>query len=317
MNKICVIGVYFGKLPNYFPLWLKSAKSNKNVDFYIFTDCDLESEDNVTFNKIDLFGFKKLVEDKLGFPVSLDRPYKCCDYKPVYGIIFKDYISKYEYWGHCDFDLIFGDIEKFTQKYNLTSYDRFLTLGHLSLYRNTEEVNSRYKIDNSKMSYKEVFTSSKSFAFDEVCGMTKTYIENGWALFSKLIFADIASVHKRYKLIEIYPLDKKPKNYKKQVFYWENGKTYRTYISGGQKFTEEYVYIHFKKRPNFTFAFDLDKTNAFYITNKGFFAKYGEVTDRDIDLYNKHKGFLYETFEMVKFKTSSLFEKVKRRISRR
>ena len=317
MNKICVIGVYFGKLPNYFPLWLKSAKSNQNVDFYIFTDNDLESNDNIFFNKMYLSDFKKLAEDTLGFSVCLDKPYKCCDFRPIYGLLFKEYVSKYDYWGHCDFDLIFGDIESFTQKYDLPSYDRFLALGHLSLYRNTDEVNSRYKIANSKMNYKAVFTSSKNFAFDEICGMTKTYLENDYSLFSKRIFADIASVYKRYRLVEIYPLDKKPKNYKKQIFYWENGKVYRTYIVGGQKFTEEYIYVHFKKRPNYTFTFDLDKTNAFYITNKGFFSKDGEVTDKDIDLYNKYNGFLYELIENVKFKISTLFKKVKRKIFHR
>ena len=38
MNKTVIIGVYFGKFPEYFDLWLKSAEYNRNVDFLIFTD---------------------------------------------------------------------------------------------------------------------------------------------------------------------------------------------------------------------------------------------------------------------------------------
>ncbi len=38
MNKIVVIGVYFGNFPEYMNLWLKSCEFNKEIDFIIFTD---------------------------------------------------------------------------------------------------------------------------------------------------------------------------------------------------------------------------------------------------------------------------------------
>ena len=37
-KKICLIILYFGKLPNYFDLWLNSCKYNSSIDFLIFTD---------------------------------------------------------------------------------------------------------------------------------------------------------------------------------------------------------------------------------------------------------------------------------------
>lgn len=36
--KVAIILPYFGKLPNYFQLWIKSAEMNKDFDFLIFTD---------------------------------------------------------------------------------------------------------------------------------------------------------------------------------------------------------------------------------------------------------------------------------------
>ena len=39
-QKICVIGTYFGTLPNYFHLWLRSCEYNKDITFYLFTDAD-------------------------------------------------------------------------------------------------------------------------------------------------------------------------------------------------------------------------------------------------------------------------------------
>ena len=114
MNKTVIIGVYFGKFPEYFDLWLKSAKYNRNVDFLIFTDQKMKVNiQNIRFIEITIQDMEKLASKKLEIEINLKRPYKCCDYKPVYGIIFEDYIKKYEFWGHCDFDMIFGDILSF------------------------------------------------------------------------------------------------------------------------------------------------------------------------------------------------------------
>ena len=120
MNKIGIIGVYFGKLPNYFPLWLKSCEHNRTIDFLIFTDQEIQFyPNNVKVHKISLPEMKQLAIKALGLDVSLERPYKCCDFKPVYGLIFEDYLKHYDYWGHCDFDLIFGDLASFFEKYHL------------------------------------------------------------------------------------------------------------------------------------------------------------------------------------------------------
>ena len=36
--KIVMILPYFGKLPNYFDLWLQSAEKNSTIDWLIYTD---------------------------------------------------------------------------------------------------------------------------------------------------------------------------------------------------------------------------------------------------------------------------------------
>ena len=316
MNKICVIGVYFGELPNYFPLWVKSAKSNKDIDFFIFGNNRLQDEANIKFHYIEWTDLKCRAEKVLGFSPALEKPYKCCDYKPLYGLLFADYLDGYEYWGHCDFDLIFGDFEKFLCESELGNYDRFLALGHLSLYRNTKEVNERYKVKNKYMSSEQVFRSNEIFVFDEIPGMTQTYIENDWTLYTKRIFADITHMHKRFCMSEYYFLDEKVKNYKHQIFYWEKGKVYRAYIENGKLQKEEYLYIHFKKRPNFEITTDLLNADSFYITPNGFFVKEQEVTRADIDKYNPYKGVLYERWEKTKFLVSRFLKKVKNRLKR-
>ena len=127
MEKIAILTVYYGKLPPYFDLWLRSCEFNETIDFYVVTDnklCNLPK--NVNIIDITLKDFCALAEKKLHKKVRIDTPYKLCDFKPMYGHILEDYLSDYDYWGHCDVDLIFGDLRKFFNLYKINNYDRFL-----------------------------------------------------------------------------------------------------------------------------------------------------------------------------------------------
>lgn len=317
MNKICVIGVYFGRLPKYFSLWLKSCARNSTVDFLLFTDQNVVGlPNNVKRHSMTLPEMKRRAETVMGFSVSLDYPYKCCDYKVVYGLIFQDYVSEYEYWGHCDFDLIFGDLQSFFDKYDLKQYDRFLPLGHLSLYRNTYEVNHRFQCTGGLVNYKDVYSNDRSCAFDELPGMTAIYLKNNFPFFSEQIFVDVASIYRRYRMIEQKLLARKPQNYKFQIFFWESGKIYRAYWKRGKFHKEEYMYIHFKKRPDFNVSFPVDNTDAFYITNQGFVPKTGNVTLDDVKKYNPYPGFFCEEYERIRYTVYQYWQRLIGRIKR-
>ena len=259
---------------------------------------------------------KELASEKMHMTVSLEQPYKCCDFKPLYGTIFHDYISEYSYWGHCDIDLMFGDLSYFLKKYEYKKYDKFLPLGHLCLYRNTEEVNSYYTLLGSHNGdYKEVFSNPESFYFDELGGIFQIYLTNKLPMFTKRIFADITNKYRRYRLSELAYLDEPVRNYDYQVFYWENGKTYRAYIENGIVKYEEFMYVHFQKRPNYEIDFDVDLVNAFYITNQGFIPKEADVvTKNDIQRYNRFNGVIYEKAEILLWSLKEIKKKVLTRI---
>lgn len=310
LNKVCVIGAYFGKLPNYFSLWLKSCEYNPDFDFIIVTDNKIKIElPNIYIISTTLTEIKEKAENIMGFECSLERPYKMCDYKPIYGLLFREFLLNYDYWGHCDFDVIFGDLRYFFKRYNLYDYDRINSLGHLSFYRNTEEINNRFKLSGAQDDYKTVFQNDKSFIFDELPGMTRLYFKNGFSIFTKRIFIDVASLYRRYRMIDSYEYDTKAINYKYQIFYWDNGKVYHAYFIKDQLFKDEYLYIHFKKRPNFYVNFDPETINAFYITPYGFIPKNEEPTKEIIKTYNKGHSGVYEYFEknvsILKIKTKN------------
>ena len=92
MNRtaICIIGVYFGKLPEYINLWLKSCSYNPDIDFIIFGDNKIDNlPPNVKHIPMTLQEMKKLADEKLGLDTALYTPYKCCDFKVAYGNIFE------------------------------------------------------------------------------------------------------------------------------------------------------------------------------------------------------------------------------------
>lgn len=309
--KICVIGVYFGTLPNYFPLWLKSCQKNPMVDFLVFSDQNVERlPANVKIIPMTLREMKERAQRLFDFPIRLERPYKCCDYKVIYGLIFQDYVEKYDYWGHCDFDLIFGDLRFFFEQYELESYDKFLPLGHLCLYRNTKENNNRFLLEGSECGdYKTVYSSDKSFAFDEFRGINKIFEKHGFPMFEKRIFADISKIYKRFRLA----LD--DKNYDQQVFFWRNGKVYRAFFENGQGNEEEFMYIHFKERGKLDYTDECLTSSSFFISNKGFYQNEKQtLTLEDVEKYNQFKGASHEKVELIKLKLCTFVSKIKNKM---
>lgn len=310
--KVCIIGVYFGIFPEYFNLWLRSAAENPTVDFIIFTDAPAQKlPNNVKFLPMSFDEIIQRGKEKMNIKIALKRPYKCCDLKPAYGLLFSDYLEGYDYWGHCDFDLIWGNLQYFFEKYHLEKYDKFLPLGHLCLYKNTEENNRRFMLPGSNCgNYDYVFTTEQNCAFDEIEGIEQVFLKNGFRVFHERIFADISKIYRRYRLA----LD--DINYDEQVFFWREGNVYRAYRDGSEIKEDEYIYIHFKERGNLPFESECLRAPLFYVTNTGFYAGDMPVGISDIERYNPFPGTDYEKKELESFQKSERNRKWKHRISK-
>lgn len=169
-HRIAFIIPYFGKFPDYFNFWLKTAGYNIDIDFLIFTNDqrDFNYPRNVKVHYISFEEMKAYIQQKFPFKISLEHPYKLCDFKLAYGYIFEEYLKSYDFWGHCDLDVIWGNIRHFLTDEILCKYDKILELGHCELYRNNEKINKKFMSDNTPfISYKEVLSTNASFCFDE------------------------------------------------------------------------------------------------------------------------------------------------------
>ncbi len=110
-----------------------------------------------------------LSEEQLGFAVDIKSGYKLCDFKPAYGYIFSELIQQYDFWGHGDIDVIFGNIRSFITEDILTDHDLicvrhdFLT-GYFLLFRNIPFMNALFKLSKD---YMTVLQSDNHYCFDE------------------------------------------------------------------------------------------------------------------------------------------------------
>lgn len=292
MQKIALIIPYLGKFPDMIHLWMKSCAYNPTVDFIIYTDTQLvlNAPNNVRLLPVTYESLKEKIKNTVGFDVSLEKPYKLCDFRPAYGEIFKDDLFEYDFWGYCDIDLIFGDIRKYIPEYVLDRYDKIFSLGHFTLYRNTPFVNALYRSTND---YKTIFTVSENCHFDE--GMFEDLIpvyqerklnpvwlydrqfnintifrKNNIQLYVDFdCIADINLIEDHLRLTKMSCLSYKDSHAPNSIFVWNNGKLYRYYLHGKEVKREEFMYIHLQKRQMINRVDDLS-CNSFYITKHEF-----------------------------------------------
>lgn len=247
--SIAFVLPYFGHLPSNFDLWLKSCEKNATIDFLIFTDDNTKFyyPSNVKVHIISFEELKNRIQLIYDFDVLIDCPWRLSLFKPAYGDIFKNELSKYDYWGYCDADLMWGDIRKFVTDEILEKYDRIGTKGHASIYRNTPEVNARYKIIASNTAnYKDVFSGRASYSFDEN-GMDEIYDLLNVPYYFRPNFAHLEKFESGFYLKRL-PKEKLYTN-KYQVFLWESGHLYRLCLDHENIVKTEYMYIHFFCRP--------------------------------------------------------------------
>lgn len=279
MKKICIIIVYFGKLPNYFQMWLETCKFNESIDFLIITD-DKNSfcyPNNVNVVYESFEEVKNRFQKIFNFKIALESPYKLCDYKPAYGEAFADYLKDYDFWGHCDIDLFFGDIRKFITDDILDSNERILTRGHFSLYKNTSEINIKYRTSliEGCQNYIDVYTTNDSCCYDEWgghCGngISEIFKRLGIKQYDELIYADLSFLKYQFKLAQ--DMSDECTN---RIFMFDKGKLYSYSLKDKNVVKKEYMYCHFQKRnPNINITKDFDK---FYFLPPNEFKKLNEI----------------------------------------
>lgn len=263
MKSIIIVGCYFGEKRKDYKTWLKSCEYNKTVDWLIFSDSDwgqLPKNVKVIYKTFD--EIKEEIQSKFNFKITLNTPYKLCDYKPAYGYIFEEYTSKYDFWGYCDFDMIFGDLRHFLTEDVLEKYDKILKLGHLSLYKNCGKDNQLFMKEVSKgADYKEVFTTNEIKVFDEKDGINEIYLKSNKEIYDKDIFIDLSKFSRNIIVIKKEEIKE---NFPCQTILFDHGRLFYQYIKNGILNKVEIIYVHFSGK-----IFDSHEKEKFILTRSG------------------------------------------------
>lgn len=263
--RICILNLYFGKLPDYFDLFLMSCEKNPKVDFLFFVDLDIPYQipANVKFIYTTFNEIVSLFQSKFNFDVTLNTIYKICDFRPAFGEIFHDYLKDYDWWGHCDFDMVFGDLRPAVKLAEESKHVKIFRQGHLTLFKNEPRINQVYRndfsnveIDNFQlvnnvkeicpndgmfMSYREVFTSEKFFCFDEYWGIDRLFYLLKLPVYRVRLMADIYC-RSTFLKMTAHP------NHIGQYFIWCNGTLIRKSLFLSEKSKVTYIYLHMQKR---------------------------------------------------------------------
>ena len=261
MKSICLVIPWFGgNFKNYFQFFLESCRKNPTINWLIYTDNDKEwfFPSNVLVKKTSFEKISAHIQLFYDFKISLENPYKLCDFKPAYGEIFKNDLKEYDFWGYCDCDVIFGNIRSFLTDDILNRYEKVFTRGHLCIYRNEPQTNAFYRTQK-KIDYRSVFSSPKSFAFDEWSGVSKAWFQEGRACYDELLMDDVLVGYDGFRLTKelsgvISPYHGQVDESKKyremrNIFYsYENGKLKRKWLEKDRLCETEIIYVHFQKR---------------------------------------------------------------------
>ena len=145
--KVALIAVWYGGAPPYFEAWSRSAEYLKQrYDIFLITDTDFSKRyisENIKLVNISMKNLINRITKTLDIKINVQRPYRFCDFKPMLGLVFQNELSNYDFWGHIDLDVIWGDMEQTVNDDLLSKIDVFLNGGHFSLYRNNEKIKIR------------------------------------------------------------------------------------------------------------------------------------------------------------------------------
>lgn len=234
---------FYGPIPKWLPLFLKSAERNVGIHFLIVTDGKITQAmpQNVSHIPIPLAEIERRVRNTVSPGFRFSCAYKLCDVKPFYGVIFEDLFRGSQFWGYCDLDLVFGDVSPLLNSGRLENADLFCAdagpvVGTFCLYRNNERMN---RFAQSIPEYTAKLNSPEYESLDEK-ELDKALAQAGdirrirpeKLLESQLgIGADGRMIGRTLEVVG-----------NPNQFYWANG---HTFIASAGRQPQEVMYLHF------------------------------------------------------------------------
>ena len=279
-KKACFVVPYFGTLPNYFDIFLRTCRQNEDFDWLIITDDDTAHPypKNVHVQYTTFEAFRSRVQAHFDFTIALPRAYKICDFRAAFGEIFADELHEYRFWGHCDLDQYFGKINHFVTDSVLNEYDKILCLGHFTLFRNIPYINGLYKTSDrrSNQSFRDAFSSEGHWIFDEwpTNGNTSSNRifkqEEVKTWLCPQCFCDLQPFRSLFhRTLFNYETESWTDDFvRNEIYIWKDGLLTRCYIKDNSLQMEEILYVHIRQRKMLQAEYDRVKNGFLIVPNR-------------------------------------------------
>ena len=313
--KFAVIIPYFGSFKPSIALFLEGVRRNPEIDFLFYTDCAFPAAaddiGNLKIKRSSLSDIAALATEKTGVRFAPEKPYKLCDLRAFYGLVFAEDLKGYDFWGYGDTDIIPGDLQTALAELHAEHYDKIGELGHLCFLRNTERVNrAAFTETSDTVSARDALTKQENLGFDERDFNVKCR-EAGLRIYDGKWAADIDIFYWRmrlanrltYRALLRMPVKSSAKNYPHQIFALIDGRVMCVYIRRGKVCMDEYAYIHFRKEA--PIRLDDVRTDHYLITREGFLPlELGTLEDSAavmalIKQYNEPEDRLHEMLGLL------------------
>jgi len=316
MKNCLIIIPYFGTLPNYFQLFLDSCSYNDKFDFLVLTN-DTSEYSYPKNVKVEYCQFQYM-QDKVKSihkDAILEQPQKLCDYRPSYGFLFQEYLQDYRYWGHCDIDLIFGNLNKLVFPIiKANTYDKVFNLGHLTLYKNIDYINNLFFNEINDRKHKSVFFTDNLCKFDEENGnsIVKYALKEKLSIYTTQLEADIATKSSKLLIDKYNFLTNSHRVIRNNIlFVFSKGNVLGYMLHNGNVVKEEYSYIHLQKR-NMKLGID-NQENEYVIAANRFYSlkeRNQDLSNIDKTDFNKIKRYFFN-LHYLRLRSKNLFIKIR------
>ena len=261
--SIRLVVPHFGQRPAYFPLVVRSMAANPDVSWILLTEQPVaDSPPNVAVRQCTFDDLARRIQSHFDFQISLERPYKLCDFRPAFGEIFAGELAGYDFWGHSDLDVIFGRIRDHLPAAAFQA-DKILFNGNFSLYRNIAETAGWYRHGVGKVDYRDAMTTPAAMHFDEWAGIYYIVEDLGAPAWHEDVIFDIS--FRRYRTRAEAPPGRDPRRYA-----WENGEVCEYRLERGRPVRRTALLTHLQKRVLRAPSPDVLAAERYWILPNGF-----------------------------------------------
>ncbi len=306
----CFVVPYFGMLPHTTPLFLKTCASNPEYNWLILTDdkTPMDYPCNVKVIYCSFSEFRDKIQSCFDFKIALGSPKKLCDFKPAYGYILSEELKDFAFWGYCDLDQCFGNLSRFISREVLEQYDKLFTLGHMTIYRNTPEINTLFMKESQYygMTYREVFSNPDNRSFDEWPEQININIlaeEAGIRINTDVDYVDVGPYRSDFvnALFDVHTRRWSIDSIGQLLITWDNGTMHTVWKSPeGYLRQRETMYVHLQKR-TMNIPDNLSDVFLIYPDTVSCFGKAEQLTNQLL-LYHLRRQKMRRTLHMEETK---------------